>query len=385
MKLGDAAGLSALNIRKNPVRTLLTILGLGVGIGAILTVWTLGGAGQTQVEAEIARLGVDKVWITADNFSERTLQAEDGALVTAATGAPACAGAATLGAVLLGDTPAYAQLSGLDANAEEVHALHVETGRFFLPGEFLAGDTVTVVDHALAIALSPENPQALVGQRLTVGNRQMRVVGIVSDQTVQLLSACEGTAYMPLTTFLDTFGGQVQELTLSIPKGLQADAVAETALAALSAAGGDFDAMSLAEEIDAAKAVIRIFVMVLACVAAVCMFTGGIGVMNILLVSVRERRREIGVMKAVGGTSAQVGLLFLLEAASYAVLGGILGVALGGIMVRVFGGWIGLQAALTLETVLPTLAGATVLGLIFGVAPALRAARMVPVEALRQE
>ena len=191
MKLGDAAGLSALNIRKNPVRTLLTILGLGVGIGAILTVWTLGGAGQTQVEAEIARLGVDKVWITADNFSERTLQAEDGALVTAATGAPACAGAATLGAVLLGDTPAYAQLSGLDANAEEVHALHVETGRFFLPGEFLAGDTVTVVDHALAVALSPENPQALVGQRLTVGNRQMRVVGIVSDQTVQLLSACE--------------------------------------------------------------------------------------------------------------------------------------------------------------------------------------------------
>lgn len=254
--------------------------------------------------------------------------------------------------------------------AEEVHALHVETGRFFLPGEFLAGDTVTVVDHALAVALSPENPQALVGQRLTVGNRQMRVVGIVSDQTVQLLSACEGTAYMPLTTFLDTFGGQVQELTLSIPKGLQADAVAETALGALSAAGGDFDAMSLAEEIDAAKAVIRIFVMVLACVAAVCMFTGGIGVMNILLVSVRERRREIGVMKAVGGTSAQVGLLFLLEAASYAVLGGILGVALGGIMVRVFGGWIGLQTALTLETVLPTLAGATVLGLIFGVAPA---------------
>ena len=385
MKLRDAAGLSALNVRKNPVRTLLTILGLGVGIGAILTVWTLGGAGETQVEAEIARLGVDKVWITASSFSDRALTAGDGPLVTAATGAPACAGAATLGAVLLGDTPVYAQLSGLDASAQEVHALQVESGRFFLPGEFLAGDTVTVVDHALAASLSPEDPEALVGKRLTVGNRQMRIVGIVADQTVQLLSGCQGTAYMPLTTFLDTFGGQVQELTLSIPKGQQADAVAESALAALSAQGGEFDAMSLAEEIDAARAVVRIFVMVLACVAAVCMLTGGIGVMNILLVSVRERRREIGVIKAVGGTSAQVGLLFLLEAASFAVLGGVLGVALGGVMVRLFGGWIGLSAALTLETVLPTLAGATALGLLFGVAPALRAARMVPVEALRQE
>lgn len=385
MKLRDAAGLSALNVRKNPVRTLLTILGLGVGIGAILTVWTLGGAGENQVEAEIARLGVDKVWITAGNFSERSLTAEDGALVTAATGAPACAGSATMGAVLLGDTPAYAQLSGMDAQAEAVHALRVEAGRFFLPGEFLAGDTVTVIDHALASALSPEAPEALVGQRLTVGNRQMRVVGVVSDQTVQLLSACQGTAYMPLTTFLDTFGGTVQELTLAIPKGQQADTLAEAALAALTAEGGEFDALSLAEEIDAARAVVRIFVMVLACVAAVCMLTGGIGVMNILLVSVRERRREIGVIKAVGGTSGQVGMLFLLEAASYAVLGGVLGVALGGVMVRLFGGWIGLQAALTFETVLPTLAGATALGLVFGVAPALRAARMVPVEALRQE
>ena len=385
MKLGDAANLSALNVRKNPVRTLLTILGLGVGIGAILTVWTLGGAGQTQVEAEIARLGVDKVWITANNFSERSLAAEDSELVASVTGAPACAGAATLGAVMLDDVPAYAQLSGMDAQAQDVHGLRLEAGRFFLPGEFLAGDTVTVVDLALASALSPEDPAALVGRRITVGNRQMRVVGVVGDQTVQLLSGCQGTAYLPLSTFLDTFGGTVQQLTLSIPQGQRAESVAEEALAALSAQGGDFEAMSLAEEIDAAKAVIRIFVMVLACVAAVCMLTGGIGVMNILLVSVRERRREIGVIKAVGGTSAQVGLLFLLEAVSYAILGGVLGVALGGVMVRVFGAWIGLSAALTLETVLPTLAGATALGLVFGVAPALRAAHMMPVEALRQD
>ena len=107
MKLWDAAELSALNLRKNPVRTLLTILGLSVGIAAILTVWTLGNAGQAQVTAEIARLGVDKVWITAREDSPRTLNAADSQQLTAATGAEASAGAATLGAVWLGEAAAY--------------------------------------------------------------------------------------------------------------------------------------------------------------------------------------------------------------------------------------------------------------------------------------
>ena len=129
----------------------------------------------------------------------------------------------------------------------------------------------------------------------------------------------------------------------------------------------------------------RIFVMVLLCVAAVCMLTGAIGVMNILLVSVRERRREIGLMKAVGATSRQVGLLFLLEAVCYALLGGALGVLLGGVMIRLFGGWIGLSASLSLRVALPTALAASGLGVLFGVAPALRAAALMPVDALRQE
>lgn len=382
MKLTDAAGLSTLNLRKNPMRTLLTILGLAVGIGAILTVWTLGGAGETQVEAEIARLGVNKVWIHARPDSSRPLTQQDGEALAQATGADVSAGTATLGLVLWGDAPAYAQLTGMDASAEKVHAPQVEAGRFFLPGEYAQAASVAVIDHSLAENLNNEQPTALIGQRLTVGNRQMRVVGIASDAAVQWTSACQGTVYLPLETYLDTFGGQVEQLTLSVPRGQRAEELAQAALALLPA--DEFDATTLEEEIDAARAVIRIFVMVLACVAAVCMLTGGIGVMNILLVSVRERRREIGVMKAVGGTSFQVGLIFLMEAASYALLGGVLGMALGGAMIRLFSGWIGFSAALSLETVLPTLAGASLLGMGFGVAPALRAAGMLPVEALRQ-
>ena len=120
MKLRDAAGLSADNLRKNPVRTLLTILGLGVGIGAVLTVLTLGSAGEEQVENEIARLGVDKVWITPRDESG-ALDAQSGEKAAAATGSSACAGAYTLSVVSLGDHAVPAQVAGFDGGMEAVH------------------------------------------------------------------------------------------------------------------------------------------------------------------------------------------------------------------------------------------------------------------------
>lgn len=376
MKLRDAAGMSASNLRKNPVRTLLTILGLGVGIGAVLTVLTLGSAGEEQVEFQIARLGVDKVWVTA--LDDSVLEETAGEAITASTGAPACAGAYTMAAVMLDGHTALAQVNGYDAGMESVHGPGIVAGRLFTAREYL-GSTVALVDEPMAEALGGE----VIGQRVDVGSRKVRIVGVVSGMKVQAVSASNGMIILPLQTFLDTYAAaNVNEVTVGVPKGERADEVGEAAVAAL---GGGYQASSLQAEIDAARSVVRIFVMVLACVAAVCMLTGGIGVMNILLVSVRERRREIGLIKAIGGTSRQVGVLFLLEAVCYALLGGLLGVLLGMAMIRLFGALIGLEAVLTVYTAVPAVLIAGVLGVLFGVAPALRAAGMVPVDALKTD
>lgn len=376
MKLCDAAGMSAVNLKKNPVRTLLTILGLGVGIGAVLTVLTLGSAGEEQVESQIARLGVDKVWITAQ--SEQQLDAEAGAVIASSAGVPACAGAYTMGAVRLGEETAMVQINGYDAGMETVHTPLVIQGRLFSRKEY-GGSAVALVDEALAEKLG-EN---VLGSRVDVGSRKVRIVGIVGGMKVQAVSASNGMVILPLQTFLDTYAASaVSEVTVGVPRGARADDVGAAAIAAL---GGGYTASSLQAEIDAARSVVRIFVMVLTCVAAVCMLTGGIGVMNILLVSVRERRREIGLIKAIGGTSRQVGLLFLLEAVCYALLGGVLGIVLAMGMIRLFGAWIGLDAALALETALPTVLAAGLLGVLFGVVPALRAAGMLPVAALKND
>lgn len=382
MRMEDAAKLALANLRKNPVRTMLTILGLGVGIGAILTVLTLGSAGQYQVEEEIARLGVDKVWVTAEEGSSVPLDAHAGEAIAAATGAPACAGAYTMSAVTLGDCLALAQVSGYDEEIETVHHPYAVEGRLFIHQEYESASPVALVDEAMASSLGGD----VIGKRLDVGSRKVRIVGIIGGMKVQAVSMANGMVILPLQTFLDTYAAsEVGEVTVGVPRGSRADEIGEMAVAALAHTGGSYKASSLQEEIDAARSVIRIFVMVLACVAAVCMLTGGIGVMNILLVSVRERRREIGLIKAIGGTSGQVGALFLMEAVCYSLLGGLLGIILGVAMIAGFGRWIGLSASLGWETALPALMGAMLLGLAFGVAPALRAAGMIPVDALKQE
>ena len=382
MTLRDAAALSAGNLVRSPVRTLLTILGLGVGIGAILTVVTLGGAGQTQVETEIAKLGVDKVWVSADSESVRQLEPSDSELAAAQAGADVCAGAGTVSAVSMGAETLAAQIAGYDEGMAEVHQPTVTEGRLFTAGEHRQGAAVAVIDESLAEALGGD----VCGERVYVGARSVRVVGVIRNRAVQLAGATAGTLILPLSTFMDTFSeAGVSEMTVSIPAGASADDVAARVTGALSRAGGTFRASSLQEEIDAARSVIRIFVMVLACVAAVCMLTGSIGVMNILLVSVRERKKEIGLIKAVGGTSGQVGMLFLLESIGYTLLGCLLGLALGVLMIRLFGGWIGLDAQLSPAAALPAMASAGVLGVVFGVAPAMRAAGLAPVEAFRGE
>lgn len=381
MRMSDAVLLAFSTLRKEPVRTLLTVLGLAVGIGAILTVLTLGRAGQEQVEVEISKLGVDKVWVMADSASERQLDARAGEAVAAITGMSACAGAYTAGVVTLEEKTALAQITGFDASMEEVHHPALQSGRMITAGEYTSGAAVALIDEDLAEALGG-NP---VGERVDIGSRRVRVVGVVGGVKAQVTSRAEGMLILPLRTFLDTYSMPVDEVTVDVPRGGRAENVGDAAVAALASSGGSYRAVSFQNEIDAARSVIRIFVMVLACVAVVCMLTGGIGVMNILLVSVRERRREIGLIKAIGGTSRQVGLLFMLEAVCYTLLGGVLGLALGMGMIRLFGWWIGLGTFLRLETVLPVLLISAVLGVVFGVAPALRAAEMIPVAALKQE
>ena len=372
MTLRDALDFALTSLRGNLAKSLLTVLGLGVGVGAVLTVLSLGDAGEIRVEEEIARLGVDKVWFCAENPAYPLT--EDCRVIAASTGADVCLGASTMDAVSLGGQTVYAQIAGYDDGLETVHHPSSVQGRMFTAREY-SGERVALLDETLAGRLN-----AAVGDFINCGGRRYCIVGVVAGMPAQSASLGSGMLLLPLQTWQDAYALAPTELALAVPKGEKAGELAEDVLAKLHNLPGKYLSVTLENEIDAAKSVVRIFVMVLACVA-----TGAIGVMNVLLISVRERRREIGLLKAIGATSRQVALLFLLEAAAYAALGGLLGILLGLGMTALFGALIGLMPQVKLLHMGLLLAGAAVLGLSFGVIPAAKAAGLPPAQALRTE
>lgn len=379
MTFRDALRMAISSLRGRFMRTLLTILGLGVGVGAVLAVLTLGKAGETRVEQEIAKLGVDKVWIRPLKQSV-SISGELVSRIRAAVSAPACAGAYSAVPVISGGRSILVQIAGFDEGMTAVHAPKLTEGRLFIPQDYSAAAPVCLIDEALRDQLSSQP----VGAWITIAGRRLRIVGVIKRMTAQMMSGGNGLLIMPLGTYRATLGGETAEITIAVQQNQNAGDVAQAALQSLDNQSA-YRADTLEKEIGAAREIVRIFVMVLVCVAFVCVLTGSIGVMNVLMISIRERRTEIGLLKAIGGTALQVGFLFLLEAAAYAVLGGILGIALGLAMIRMFGLWIGLDARLAMMDALLVLIGAALIGLAFGVIPAIKAASLQPVEALQSE
>ena len=383
MKRYDLWKLSFLNVLTTPMRSLLTVLGMAIGIGAILAVLTLGDAGKVQVQSEMMRLGIDKVWLTAQG--DRPLSHGDAEMLSQALGTTVTEqvyyplvfhyeGQEASG-VLVGCTKEYLEL--MDSR--------VVAGRALWPLEWKGGSRSVLLGEALARELGLYAPSDLSKAKLSIGGALFLAAGVLrqSNELSQVDPA--RAVFMPIAVFCEWMGSTVHELTVSVPPGAMPQAVAAMAVDAMQRKEGkEVQAITMQVQIEAANGVMDIFIGVLKWVAVVCILVGGIGVMNILLVSVRERRREIGIMKSLGATSGQIRRLFLLEALLYAVVGGVLGILVGLGLVQIAGNAIGLQAAVQGKDVGVVVLAAVAVGLFFGVVPASRASGMAPVDALRE-
>ena len=410
MKLWDSFSTALRALLNNKLRSVLTILGILIGVAAVVAVLSLGRAQQTLVEQSFASLGSNLIYVTPPQLgiagvgAQSTLTFQDAQAIqrapavravapTAQTYAQVVAGAQSLGNTII---------AGVMPAAEQVNNYAVAEGRFISSFDYGGVSRVAVLGNEVATTLfSAMDP---VGQSVRIGGRQFQVIGVMESRGVGFGNE-DLQIYVPLSTFYATLsssqigsrGNLVNTISVQAQSSSDTQAAEDQITAILRqqhnlrpGQDNDFRVFSLASVAQQLTRVLGIIRLVLVGIAGISLVVGGIGIMNIMLVSVTERIREIGLRKAVGAKRRDILTQFLAEAGMLGLAGGALGVAIGWIIVKIMS-VIATRAGFEFT---PVIAAADVglavgvaiaIGLITGLYPALRAARLDPIESLRHE
>mgnify|MGYP002281969172 CR=1 FL=1 len=380
----DTALQAFYSLLLNRMRTLLTVVGLSVGVGAIIAIGSIGYASLDEVQQELNRFGVDRLWVSTSGEDPLSLadvslldrQLPGGSFCPMLYGSAAASTQERSKSVeIVGTTQAYA----------EIENFQMQSGRFLRPEDEDRGLRVAVIEDLLADFLFPG--QDPVGQCLHIGSGLYTVVGVMETSYSQVMnSGNTPKVFVPLSAFEQQYGVvNLNQIVAKMDGTLQKAASSIRSVLSAAHGGQGYTVSSMEGQIQSAERIMGIFRMVLLCVGAICMLTGGIGVMNVLLASLKERRREIGVRKALGAKDRDIAWQFVCEAVLYGFLGACLGLALGRLFTQVGAQLVGVEAAVRLDLSAAAILFSCSVSLVFGVYPAVRASKVPPVLAMRSQ
>ncbi len=390
MKVAENALMAMKNLRSNKVRSFLTMLGIIIGVGAVITMVSLGEGAKNQITQKIAEMGSNLIVVSpgrnsADSINNNTIDLIRESSEYLETIAPAArgerlaeAGGQAMSTAVIGCTPEYASLRNYK----------VAYGQFFDDEEVTARHRVAVIGSYVASELFPGiNP---IGSELKVGGVRVEIIGVLAEKGQSGFGNADNMVFMPLTTAQDRLFGNrnLSEISIQVADAAYVETACEQVEQALLKELEDadkFNVNNMAEVLSAAEDMTGIMTMLLAGIAGVSLLVGGIGIMNIMLVSVTERIREIGIRKAIGAQPEEILILFLIEAVTLSLAGGLVGILWGGALALVLGKLIGWAITVSLSAVLVAFVFSVLVGLFFGVYPAYKASNLNPIEALRHE
>jgi putative ABC transport system permease protein len=396
-------------IRSHRLRSGLTMLGILIGIAAVILTVGLGEGAQAQVTSEINALGTNLLVISPGSTtsggvrggagSASTLTVNDATALGSHTVAPDIAAVAPStsrsAALAVGATTWTTSVVGTTPDWLSVRARTLSEGRFINATDVSSEAAVTVLGSTTASELF--GGQDPVGRTVTIGTTPFSVIGVLASEGSSSATNQDDQAVVPISTASDRlFGGSTRTSVQSI----YVEAASSDSLSAAyqeadqellnlhhitTPTGADFTIASQESLLTTATSVSRTLTVLLGGIAGISLLVGGIGVMNIMLVSVTERIREIGLRKAIGASPTVIRRQFLVEAAMLGLAGGLLGVLLGIVGAIVLPTLIGTQISVSPTATIGAIVVAMAIGMAFGVYPASRAARLAPIDALRSE
>jgi putative ABC transport system permease protein len=401
--LWETVKLAMSSIRRNVLRSVLTLLGIVIGVGAVIAMVTLGNGASTKVQENLAKLGSNMLIVrpgqstfgpggTSDAraFDERDVAALKNNLTGIKGVAPtAQKQAKTVYGSLNYDT----SVTGTNSDWFAVQDWTLADGRVFSDSEMRAGASVCVIGATITRELF--GAQDPIGERLRIGNFSCEVIGHMAAKGQSAFGSDQDSiVVLPLRTYHRRIAGNTRVGTISISvidandiSRVQRDAedVLRERRRIVPGEEDDFTIRDLTQILATMASTTTILTGLLGAVAAVSLLVGGIGIMNIMLVSVTERTREIGIRLAIGALERQVLTQFLVEAVVLALFGGVLGIAIGLGLAAAGSAVMDVPFNADLRVIALAFAVSALIGVIFGYFPARRAARLDPIEALRRE
>ena len=390
-------------IAAHRLRSVLTTLGILFGVAAVISTVGIGQASSDSVNSRIASLGTNELTITGGTSLSGGVRGGAGSAATLTmgdvrglqdqTGLPDVLAVApenqTNSTIVNGSSNSTSTVEGSSEGWPTANSRSLSDGRFFT--------VANVTTHSLVVVLGSTTASTLgagVGSQVTIANTPFTVIGVLTSTGSSGFANQDDLALIPITTDQDLLTGQgkVQRIVLaSTSAATIGSAYAEADQLLLQThhiknpASADFTIVSQSSFLSTAQSVTATLTLLLASIAAISLLVGGIGVMNIMLVTVTERTSEIGLRKALGATPRDIRRQFLIEASTLSVVGGLVGVAtafiVGIVVPRVTTIGVDIRPA----PVVVAVAVAAAVGLIFGVYPAARAARLAPITALRAQ
>ena len=391
--LGNAFLLAFRQIRRNPLRSLLTVLGIVIGVAAVITMVTVGNGATEAVKEQIESFGSNQLMLRKGQPSFKLEDVE--ALEDQIAGVLSAAPQSQRSTIVVANGKNWTTtIIGSSSDYFTTDNRTLAEGRFFEPSEEMSGAAVCVIGTTIQKELfGPGAP--VIGEMLRVNAFSCRIVGLLNEKgTAAMGGDQDDLVVIPFNTAARRLIGnnRVNTILISIDpqsdrvhlKGLVRDLMRERR----SLSEGDDDNFSILDTAEVAEKVAsttQIMTALLGAVAAVSLLVGGIGIMNIMLVSVTERTREIGVRLAIGATAREVLMQFLIEAVVLGCMGGVIGILLATGSSYLITGWMDVPYTFDPMINIVSFAFAALTGVIFGYFPARRAARLDPIEAVRHE